>query len=372
MKFTIHRNDILDVLSKVQGLTGRKSSLAITETVLLRSAGSRVILTATDLETGFEGSYPAAVETEGTIALNSRKLFEIIRNFPSDDILINEVENRWIEIGNQKVQYNIVGMNPKDFPESPFIEDIPFFNIEAKILKQMIDRTGIIQGAGDDKRPHVKGSYFEVIRSDAGQWINLVSTDGSRLSLVQHRFDSGEQLPETPAALIPKKGLLEASKFLDGEGMAQVGLMDIYFVVKKDEESLVIRLFEGAFPQYQDIVAKKGGYDIAMDRQAFLMLLKRMSILCSEQYRSVLFNFENGKLNIVATNPDYGESKEDMLIDFSGAPIEVAFNPKFFIDTLSVIEDERIILNIVDAGKPCLIEGETDKSYFSVIMPMKI
>ncbi len=372
MKFTIHRNDILEVLSKVQGLTGRKSSLAITETVLLRSAGSRIILTATDMETGFEGSYPAAVETEGAIAINSRKLFEIIRNFPSDDILINEVENRWIEIGNQKVQYNIVGMNPEDFPESPFLEDVPFFNIEAKILKQMIDKTSIIQGAGEDKRPHVKGSYFEVIRSDADQWIKMVSTDGNRLSLVEHRYESGQALPETPAVLIPKKGLLEISKFLDDEGMAQVGVMDIYFVVKKNEESFVIRLFEGDFPRYQDIVAKKGGCDITVDRQAFLMVLKRMSILSSEQYRSVLFYFENGKLKIVATNPDLGESKEDMLIDFSGEPIEVAFNPKFFIDTLSVIEDERIILNIVDAGKPCHIEGEKDKSYFSVIMPMKI
>ena len=72
------------------------------------------------------------------------------------------------------------------------------------------------------------------------------------------------------------------------------------------------------------------------------------------------------------SNPEIGESKEEMPIAFDGDPIEAAFNPKYFIDTLNVIEDERAIINIVSAGKPCLVEGENDKSYLSVIMPMKI
>jgi DNA polymerase-3 subunit beta len=112
MKFTIQKNDIVDVLSKIQGLTGRKSNLAITENVLLKSTETGIHLTVTDLETGFEGFYPAEVESEGTVAINAKKLFEIIRDFPKDTILMNEIENRWIEIGNDNVEYHLVSMNP--------------------------------------------------------------------------------------------------------------------------------------------------------------------------------------------------------------------------------------------------------------------
>jgi DNA polymerase-3 subunit beta len=135
---------------------------------------------------------------------------------------------------------------------------------------------------------------------------------------------------------------------------------------------LIIRLLEGEFPAYADIVLKSGGVDIPLDRQLFLMMLKRMSILSSDEYRGVIFNFSDNKLNITSTNPDIGESKEDMPVDYSGDDISIMFNPRFFIETLNVIDEEMVLLNIVSDEKPCLIKGETDNSYLSVIMPMRI
>jgi DNA polymerase-3 subunit beta len=102
------------------------------------------------------------------------------------------------------------------------------------------------------------------------------------------------------------------------------------------------------------------------------MMLKRMSILSSEDYKGVIINFEKNQLNITSTNPDIGESKEDMDVEYKGDAITVMFNPKYFIETLNVIEDDKVILNITDEEKPCLIEGEKDKTYLSVIMPMRI
>jgi len=101
-------------------------------------------------------------------------------------------------------------------------------------------------------------------------------------------------------------------------------------------------------------------------------MLKRMSILSSENYKGVIFNFIDNKLFIRTTNPDIGKSKEDMDIDFKGDSIEVAFNPKYIIDTLSVINSEKVIVHIIDEEKPCLIEGENDDTYISVNMPMRI
>ena len=131
MKFKIKKGEILAVLSKIQGLTSRKSNLAITENALLTTTDQTITLMATDLETGIEGSYPADVEKQGSIAINARKLYEIVRDFPSDDIRINEVENKWIEIGNTDVQYHIVGMDPEDFPENPQVDQVDFFELES-------------------------------------------------------------------------------------------------------------------------------------------------------------------------------------------------------------------------------------------------
>ncbi len=372
MKATINKNDILPVLSKIQGLAGRKTSLAITTNVLIQTVESGISITATDLETGFEGIYPANVDTQGVIAINARKLYEIVRDFPSEDIYVNEVENHWIEIGNQNVEYHIVGLNPDDFPEVPKIEAVDFFEIDSAAFHKMIEKTVIISGASDDSRSHIIGIYTERIQQDDKKLFRMVSTDGSRLSKADFVFDKDFELPLGDNVLIPKKGLAEVAKFLDSEGPVKIGIKDNNFIVKKEKETLIIRLLEGDFPEYGDIIVKTEGHDIVLNRQLFLMMLKRMSILSSDEYKGVIFHFTENKLVINSTNPDIGESKEDMDLAYKGDPVEVMYNPKFFIDTLGVLDEDNIVLNIVDDQRPCKIEGENDNTYLSVIMPMRI
>jgi DNA polymerase-3 subunit beta len=210
------------------------------------------------------------------------------------------------------------------------------------------------------------------MEDEKNKLFRFVSTDGSRLSKVDTVFERDALLPSGENVIIPKKGLIEVSKFLDDEGPVKIGFKDNNFIVRKDSETLIILLLEGDFPEYGDIIVKKGGHAIVMERQPFLMMLKRMSILSSEDYKGVIFNFEKKQLGITSTNPDIGESKEDMEIEYGGESITVMFNPKFFIETLNVIDEDKIILNIIDEEKPCLIESEKDKTYLSVIMPMRI
>ena len=160
MKFKIQKNDILDVLSKVQGITGRKSNLAITSNILMKTTDKGIILVVTDLETGFEGLYPADIENQGILTINSRKFYEIVKEFPSEEIQISKSDNYWIKIGNNNVEYNIVGLNPDDFPETPIIEDIDFFTIDSEVFKKMIEKTVIITGASDEKIHHITVIYF--------------------------------------------------------------------------------------------------------------------------------------------------------------------------------------------------------------------
>ncbi len=372
MKFSIKKTDILDVLSKVQGMAGRKSSLAITETVLINAKGNTITLAATDLETGFTGTYAAVVETEGVIALNARKLYEIVREFPTDDVIVNEVENRWIEIGDSKVLYHIVGMNPDDFPDVPTVPQAAFINIDSFMLKRMIERNIMVAGPSDDKRAHILGTYFQIITADGTPKARMTSTDGSRLMLMDTPFGGEAIIGLEEGILIPKKGLHEINKFLGSEGEVRVGIQDNHFVVKKQRETLIVRLLEGAFPAYEEIIKKEDGHIISVAKQPFLMMLKRMSILSSEDYKAAIFKFENNSLLISASNPDIGESKEDMAIDYDGECMTIAFNPRFFIDTLNVTDSDEAIIYLVSEEKPCLLFDKEDDSFLSAIMPMRI
>jgi len=380
MDFTIKKNIFSNVLSKVQGLAGRKTNLAITTNVLIKAEGSQITVIATDLETGFEGHYSASIKKDGVAALNARKLFEIVREFPDELIRIHEVENHWIKIGREKVdaigekqvEFNIVGMNPEDFPDIPEIEEVQFFKIDSIALNKMIERTVIITASPDDKRAHFIGINLEIIEKDDKKLLRMVSTDGSRLSTVDNIYDKNYEIPIDKSILIPKKGINEVIKFLNTEKIVQIGVKDNNFIIKKDTEKIIIRLLEGDFPDYIDITTKEDVNTIKMDKNLFLMMLKRMSILSSDDYKGVIFSFDKDKLKIDSTNPEIGESKEDMFINYNGEKVEAMFNPRFFIETINVIDDEKILLSISSGEKPCLIEAEKDKTYLSVIMPMKI
>jgi DNA polymerase III subunit beta len=373
MKFRINKNLIQNVLSRIQGLTSRKSNLIITSCVMIESSGSQVKISATDLETGLEGFYDAAISMDGKIAVNAKKLYEIVRDFPSDEILINEIDNYWIEITDTNIEYHLVGLNPDDFPLFPIFENISYFSMSSEKLRKMIDQTIVITAAGDEKRIHILGSLFDLVNNPEEKAVRIVATDGNRLSTADIFFESNAFLPESASYIVPKKALVELNKFLSSEATLQVGFKDNYMVVKKDRETIVIRLLEGEFPKYREILKHKGqGHVIKLDKQKFLMMLRRMSILSTDDYKGVIFKFSENNLHIESTNPEIGESKEEMEMDYKGGEIQVAFNPKFFMDALNSIEDQIVEINIINEEKPCFIEGEEDKNFLSVIMPMRI
>jgi DNA polymerase-3 subunit beta len=373
MKFSIKKTDIRSILGKVQGICSRKTNLAITENVLIDATGGGLRISATDLETGFEGHYQTEIESEGMIAINAKKFLEIVREFPTDTIYVTEIENRWIEIGTEKVEFHIMGMDPEAFPGVPQISDISLFEMNSAALRRMIERTVVITSPSEDKRTHLLGVFFESVSNNDQKSLKMVSTDGNRLSVVDYPYEGEIELES--GILIPKKGLQEVLKFLDSDGTVQIGAKESHFVVKKGGETLCIRLLEGDFPRYADIleqIVSGENHQILLNRQTFLMMVKRMSILSSESYKGVIFNIENNCLVVRTTNPELGESREDVGIEYDAEPIEMAFNPRFIMETLNAIEDETVRMTIFSASKPCHLKGENDNTYISVIMPMKI
>lgn len=372
MKFSFNKKDILDILSKVQGITGRKTNLSITSDILIKAVGSQISITANDLETVFTGTYEGQVETEGVLSINSQKFFEIIREYPDNEIIVNEVENRWVEIGTGDSLYHIVSSDYKNFPETPLIENVDFIEISAVDLKRMVAVSSVIGFTGDEQRIYVLGSLMEKIVSGDQERLRIVSTDSRRLNCYDAPFKGELNLPEE-SIIIPKKGLGELNKFIDSNLDAiQVGVKDNHFIFQRANESVMIKLLDGEYPDYKPVINYDGMIPMEVDRSMFFTLMRRVSILTSDDYKSVILNFKENELTVTITNPEIGESKERLMIGFSGEEIKSAFNPQYFRDALKLFEESIVVINVKDSKSPCIIKSLDDDKLVCVIMAMHI
>ncbi len=373
MKFSIHKKDILDVLSNIQGITGRKTNLSITCDVLITALGSSITLTANDMETVFVGSYDAQVEVEGVLSINSRKFFEIIKEYPDDFIQVNELDNRWVEIGAGDSVFHIVSSDYTNFPKTPLIEDVSFIQVNARELKKMINTSSAILYASDEKRPYIIGSFLEKIISPDGKNIfRMVSTDSKRLNCFDTEFTGDFDIPEE-GVLVPKKGLSELGKFIDtGADSIQLGIKDNHFIFQRAGESIMIKLLEGQFPAYKPVLDFSSMVAVDIDRTTFINMLRRISIFTSDDYKTVMLHFKDNELLVTITNPDLGESKERIMISYEGEEVSGGYNPKYFRDALNLFEGDMIQLYIKDGRSPCLIRHPEDDHLICLIMAISI
>jgi DNA polymerase-3 subunit beta len=371
MEFRIEKGIFIKALTKVQGITGKKTNIPITSNVLLKTKDNVLSIVATDLEIAFHGSYQTEVISEGSCAIPSRKLFEIIKDFPSEKIIVKELENKWVQIADKNVEYNIVGMEPDDFPGLPDVAGVELFEIDSDVFINMIDKT-IFAVLCDEGRAHLAGVFFESAEKNEKRIIRMVSTDGHRLSKIEQPLEEWQNISLKDGVIIPKSGIVEVLRVLDEGKRIQLGFKENNFIVKKEQEGLIIRLIEGEFPDYQLVIPKKNKGKLKIKKAEFLMMLKRMSILSSDKYRSVRFKIDKDEMETLATNPEVGESKEVISVDYNGEKIEIAFNPRYFVDAVSTMASDDIIIRLNDEATPCLLEGEKDTGFLSVVMPMRI
>ncbi|MBW1988256.1 MAG: DNA polymerase III subunit beta [Deltaproteobacteria bacterium] len=377
MEFTIDKRVFLESLGKVQGLCGRRTSFPITGNVMLIAGKDEITIVATDLEVGFSGTYPAAVAEPGKAAIPGKKLFEIIREFPTESVTCKEKENGWFEISGASAQFKVVGMDPEEFPALPDLSGVASWSLDSADFLDMVEKVNLSGTvAAEERRPHLLGFLLQKVEDEDGKKrLRMVSTDGHRLSLVDYlsgENDPGQAIDAEEGVILPKKLLPEILKIMEEEGPVSLGSKGSYFVLEQGEERLVCRLVEGKYPDYNMVIPKEIETFFTVNKEFFLSILRRMSILASDKYRAVRFKVEKNQLLVSMVNPDMGESMEPVTVDFNGEPFEVAFNPRFFVDAMGPMVSEQVRIKIKDDEHPCIVEGDDEPGYIAVIMPMKL
>lgn len=371
---TVTKNDFLDALNSLQNITNKKGTLAILSNVLIDAQSNGLVLTGTDLEVGLRLFIPAEVHDTGSLTLPSKKIFEIVRESGSDTITIEETENSWVVITAGLSTYNLAGMSSSEYPEFPEYEDDTFVSFESHVFLDIIDKV-IFSIANEQENIYSLTSVlFEKEYRDDKAYLRMVSSDGHRLSIMEKDVAANlDDLKLNEITLIPKKGVQEWKKFCESRDGVQISFEEKQMVIKDGDAVMVIRLKHGEFPQYQAIInAVQLEKCARIDRIPFLESLKRINLFTEDIFHTIQLQIENDKMILTSQNADLGNAKDIQTIEYSGDPLTLGFNCRYFLETLQVMECETVEAYINSNNSPCLIKSEDDQGFTSIIMPMQL
>jgi DNA polymerase III subunit beta len=371
MEVTIRREDLVKGLHLVQGVVERRNTLPILANVLLEPAPEGITLTATDMEVGLRGHAPAQVKKKGSITLNARKLYEIAREVTAEEVVLKVAQAGWVEVLAGRSKFKIVSLDSKDFPQLPLGSDAPdgvTIRIATGTLREMIDKT-LFAVSSDETRFNLSGVF---VGNGEDGTLRMVATDGHRLAMIDRRLADARL---ERGVIMPRKGLVEARKLLDETDDAEVTMIlsakDVRLILRS--VSFFMRLVEGEFPDYRQVIPGAPRAQARANRDDFLAALRRISLLASERSRGVKLHLEKGRLELSASNPDQGEASEDIEVAYGGEPLTIGFNARYLMDVLAVhAEGDVIEIGLTDEVGPGVLRGSQDPEYSYVVMPMRL
>lgn len=371
---TVSRDDLLEGLNSLQNITNKKGTLAILANVLIETSGNGLLITGTDLEVGMKNFVAAEVVEEGKLTLPSKKIFEIVREAGSNQIVMEEQENSWVTITAGLSTYNLAGLMSHEFPEFPEYEEDNFLSLPASVFLDLIDKTIYSIASEQENVYSLTSVLFEKEIREGSHILRMVSSDGHRLSIMEKMVDCNlEKMSLNSITLIPKKGIHELKKFCENRGMIDVSFEKKQMVVKDKNTVMVIRLKQGEFPLYRSIVDAIEIKDcLEIKRIPFLESLKRIDLLTEDIFHTIQIKIENNKMILSSNNVELGNAKDEQDIVYSGEPLLLGFNCRYFIETLQVMECESVRAYINSNNSPCLIKSDEDEGFISIIMPMQL
>lgn len=366
MKFNIDKQSFIKVLQRIQGIVEKRNTMPILANVLLEASKSRITIMATDLEVFIKDASAANVTEEGSVTVNARKLFEIVKELPGDSIDVSSGKDDKVTVKAGKAKFGIMGLPSKDFPVFPAVDETKLESIENENIKEMIDKTAFAVST-DETRYNINGFLLEKEESK----LRMVSTDGHRLALIEKK--DSKAVSQKEGVLLPRKGVLEFRKVLDEkEGQFLLGITQKSAVMKKDNTLISVRLLEGEFPDYKKVIPKDNDKEVVAVKDDLIASLKRVSILSSDKIKGVRFTFSAGKLTLSSSSPDIGEATEEVDITYSGPEVEIAFNARYFVDMLETLDEEKVTIGLKDSLSPGIIRPMGSEDYTYIIMPMRL
>ncbi|MRR57335.1 MAG: DNA polymerase III subunit beta [Deltaproteobacteria bacterium] len=372
MEFAIAKDNFLKALQRVQGIVENRKTMPILSNVLIDARPERIDIIATDLEVGMKSSYPANVVKEGKITVSAKKLYEIIKELPESEIRFSTRENDWVDLRCGKAHFNLVGLSPEEFPFFPAVNDSTFLKLDGSLLREMVEMTSFAI-CHDETKYNLNGIFIKAVEQDNGTLLRMVATDGHRLSMAEREIPAVSSSDLKNGVIFPKKGIFELKKLTDDDDSEiMLSFLDNSSVLKKNDTLVLMRLVDGYFPDYTRVLPADNDKSVTINRENFFHSLRRMAILSSEKFKGIMMELKSGVMEISASNPELGDAREALEVDYAGPDLSIRFNARYLIDVLSVIGEELVNLELKDELSPAVLKPHQGKGFLSVIMPMRV
>jgi DNA polymerase III subunit beta len=376
MELKIGVQELTRALARPQGIVEKKSTMPILSHVLLEAAkGDQLHVSATDLDVSVTSAHHCEVLREGKVAVPAKQLFEIVKALPEKEVVLKRAQNNWLELRSGAAEFKIVGLPAEDFPALPRFDKVQLVNVEPRSLLEMIELTAFAAST-DETRYNLNGVFFEPAQGA----LRTVATDGHRLSLAERSLEGDFHLKK--GVILPRKGLAEMRKLLtDGEeGETRLGFVENSAVMQRPAVKLVMRLIEGVFPDYRQVIPRTGEKAFKVGRERLLDTLRRISLLSSDKAHAVKLELNPGQLRVLSQNPDLGEGKEEVPVEYQGDGLKIGFNARYLMDVLQALAAlepaaaQDVVVELADDLSPGVVKpaGESATAFTAVVMPMRI
>jgi DNA polymerase-3 subunit beta len=365
MKFSLPKENLLDELQLLQGIVEKRNTMPILANILMNVTSSEVELTGTDLEVGLKTHFGAEIQEPGAITVNGKKIFEIVKSLPEGQTVGIERKGETMEITAGDSEFKILCMQKEDYPQVPEAKFERGIRLPLKDVREMIDR--VYYAITQEQRYYLNGALLSL----RNKHMELVSTDGHRLSYAA-KADEDIKIDKDINVIVAKKTLSELRKFEDEAVEFDMDDNNLFFRV--GARTLISRIIESKFPNYQAVIPKDNPNTLSLAREDLAGAIRRVSLLSAERSKGIKFYLEKNRMKLFSSNPEIGEARDKLDIDYKGQNLEIGFNSQYLLEFLTTVLSERVTFEIKDENSAVLLKPEAEEAVKNiyVLMPMKI
>ncbi|MDP9190432.1 MAG: DNA polymerase III subunit beta [Acidobacteriota bacterium] len=375
MELSVGKADLQKELQLCQGVVEKRSTIPILSNVLLKAADGRLQISATDLDVTILSSCAARVTTPGGVTIEAKRLFDIVRSLPDEDVHFTLQENNSILVESGTAKFRLLGLPAEDYPTLPTVDVTDAYTIPLHELKTMVGKVKFAI-THEETRFQLNGALLKIQPNK----MEMVATDGHRMALIN--FPTGITGKGKKGAdltiLVPRKALGEIERLESGEdGTVKFGVSDNQLFFEAGDRRLLARMIDVNFPNYMEVISRDNDRRVMVDRERLLATIKRISLVANERTRAVRFDFAPGKLTVSSTNPELGDARETVPIDYAGQPFFVGLNAAYVADFLIATDTPSVSLDLKDENSQCIGRPATNAEdlpydYLYVVMPMRL
>lgn len=364
-----NRDTLLAPLQSVSGIVEKRHTLPILSNVLLEKKDDKLTLLATDIEIQITTSTAAdSGSGDGAVTVGARKLQDILRSLPDTAEVSLNLEDKRLQVKAGKSRFSLQTLPAEDFPRMALAEgEGKSFTVTQKQFRQLLGQTQFSMAA-QDVRYYLNGLLLLV----DGNELRAVATDGHRLAYASMALD-GEVSESRQELILPRKTVLELSRLLaDSDEPLLIELAANQIRFKFGQISLVSKLIDGKFPDYERVIPATLKNVVTLNRATLLQSMVRAAILTNEKFRGVRLVLTPGSMKIMAANAEQEEAQEEIEVDYSGDSIDVGFNVGYLLDVLNNSSVEAVEWGFNDASSSALLTIPGNDRFKYVVMPMRI